>query len=236
MQRVRWPKTFSVWNGSDPSINDQYSISPPVQGVYLFCAGDEQQVQLSMSHSPPTTPTSPSLPMAPQPKLALATVTSTDSIFESTPLTISELIGVPLQMRRLLAKPSTSLQFPHFDNQSATYLQIDPTTGFAPPVWARGVGTVLLVRADQEPLTKELLERIIAFHSRLLDLYDQQGKVDLQQWATPQRFREFCSLGDIFLSSAPYKGSKPGELHFRGSTAKNALGESWLDVGPQVVV
>ncbi|KAG8806581.1 hypothetical protein FRC19_007163, partial [Serendipita sp. 401] len=144
MQRVRWPKNFSPFSGSDSDSETQTdsrrnrnaqrlqisvpnssssssgSVNGPVMGVYLFCNGD--QVDLSSLQTP--TSTAPS--GFKSPAMGIATVSQSDAVFTSTALPISNLIGVPLLMRRLLAKASPSS--PHFENPLASQLQIDPSS------------------------------------------------------------------------------------------------------------
>jgi hypothetical protein len=210
MQRIRWPKNFSLFSGED-SDSEGHTHQPrskpthlhldlskdsaskhggkgqgssTVKGVYLFCAGD--QIDLSALQ----TPLSPT-PSFYTPEMGLATVAQTDAVFSGTPLAVSQLIGIPLLMRPLAAKQSPTS--PHFENPLASHLQLDPANQLPSP---RGIGTVLVVRADKEPLEKELLVRICAFHNQLLTLAQQRGPGSMSEltktWATPENFSNFC--------------------------------------------
>lgn len=193
--------------------------SKPVIGVYLFCAGD--QVDLSVLKTPPAG----SKP-ARKPEIGTASVLPSDAVFEVSPLPISNMIGVPLLMRRLQSKPSPTS--PHFDNPLASQLQFDPEN----PAFdvARGLGTVLVVRADREPLQKELIDRICSFHAKLLNMAQQRGPGSMSEvlktWATPQKFVEFC------MESYPNPGmSKTGVAN----SVHELLGTSWFEVQPPIV-
>ena len=43
----------------------------------------------------------------------------------------------------------------HYDCHPATWLQIDPNTGWAPPVWQNWVGSTLLYRSDGADFTAD---------------------------------------------------------------------------------
>lgn len=246
MQRVRWPRSFSVFSGSDSDsdghaaerytrsrkpnfhINTSNTSNPErassVTGVYLFCSGD--QVDLSSLQTPMSPPSS-----RPTPTMGAATVSPSDAIWTATPLPISSLIGIPLLMRRLLAKPSSSLPpSPDFDNELASQLQIDPSNQISDidgngstREASRGLGTVLIVRADRAPLPQDLVERICAFHAKLLGLAHQRGRGSMAEivktWATPEKFVAFCTESYQTKSSAPISNS----VH-------QMLNGSWLEV------
>lgn len=244
MQRIRWPKSLSPFSGSDSESDGQtvqrtrpshLRLDIPkgptnqsangiqqqtIQGVYLFCAGD--QVDLSNLQ----TPLVPN-PIANIPTMGLATVSPSDAIFNasSTPLPISSLIGIPLLMRRLAAKPSPTS--PHFENTLAFQLSIDPQFAATTPDPAtRGLGTVLVVRADREPLQKDLLDRICAFHAKLLNLAQQKGSggmsETLKTWATPEKFLMFC-MESYRQAGGNSKANVANSVH-------EMLGGSWLDL------
>ncbi|KIM32755.1 hypothetical protein M408DRAFT_6218 [Serendipita vermifera MAFF 305830] len=244
MQRIRWPKNFSVFSGSDsdsdgqpaqrrarPSnmhidipagsssyVNQSTTGAPqPIQGVYLFCAGD--QVDLSTLQTPLVPTPIPNN----MPAMGLATVSPSDQIFSKTasaPLPISTLIGIPLLMRRLQSKPSPTS--PHFENTLASHLTFnEAAAATTADSGARGLGTVLVVRLDREPLQKELLERICAFHAKLLSLIQQRGPGStpdvLKSFATPEQFLSFC------MESSSNRGNVASSVH-------DVLGGSWLDI------
>lgn len=245
MQRIRWPKNFSVFYGSDsdsdgqtvqrrarpsnlhidlPAGSSSYAnqsssgTAQSIQGVYLFCAGD--QVDLSTLQ----TPLVPK-PIANIPTMGAATVSPSDAIFSPTsvPLPISSLIGIPLLMRRLQSKPSPAS--PHFQNALASQLSFDPESPpvITPDSGTRGLGTVLVVRLDREPLQKDLLDRICAFHAKLLNLAQQKGPGSmaevLRTWATPEQFLTFCM-----------ESTRPIGVSASSNNVHEMLGGSWLDL------
>jgi len=187
-------------------------------GVYLFCSGDT--VDLSVLKTPPAG----SKPVH-RPELGTATVQPTDAVFQAAPLAISQLIGIPLLMRRLLAKPASAMSTsPHFDNPLASQLQLDPANPAAAD-GTRGLGTVLVVRADREPLHKDLIDRICAFHAKLLNMARQRGPGSMAEIlrvnATPQKFIDFC------MESYKAPGLPPANI---ASSVHELLGGSWLDL------
>lgn len=245
MQRIRWPKNYSPWAASSDSDSDsslaaststtpaKRSVSPerPITGVYLFCVGDQFQPPLS----PPSSPTATASTMA------LATVPQADAIFGTPPLALSERLGVPLLTRRLSAKPALAL--PHnaqFDNAAARALHVDPATGCAPPDWTHGVGTVLVVRADQQPLTKDLLARIVEFARLFTATACADAGGSFEAYATPQRFAAFCAAGP---AEHPQQHQTQPTSFAIGSSlvasqligSSQVLSESWFDVGKSQV-
>ena len=91
-----------------------------------------------------------------------------DPIFNTKPVPISEKIGYPLLVRR----PGHEAQRgPLTDNQHATWLMIDPTTGFAPAEWQSEVGNVFVARVDGQALETETLGAITDYISDILDAF-----------------------------------------------------------------
>lgn len=244
MQRIRWPKNYSPWaassdSDSDASLAASTSTSPaakrssslgrPITGVYLFCVGDQFQPSLS----PPSSPASLACKPLVSNTMALATVPQADAIFSTNPLALSVLLGVPLLTRRLSAKPSLELpRNAHFDNDAATALHVDPATGYAPAEWCQGVGTVLVVREDQQPLTKDLLENIAKFSQMLAQLCGGRPG-DFQAYANPRRFADFCAGSDEHPHQMPITSFATGSSLAASQLVSRSqvLGESWFDVG-----
>ena len=91
-----------------------------------------------------------------------------DPIFETTPVPISQRIGFPLVMKRTeTAAAGRSLE----DNPHATWLMIDPTTGFAPAKWQSGVGNVIVARADGKALETATLGAITDYISDIMEAF-----------------------------------------------------------------
>lgn len=72
-------------------------------------------------------------------------------------------------MLKRLVTPSINRAEP--DNQIATYLNIDATSGFAPDEWQSYVGTVIVARKDRKPLLPRHLEGVFMFCDHILDLF-----------------------------------------------------------------
>ena len=99
-----------------------------------------------------------------------------DPIFSTTPVPISVAIGYPLLVQRVEKVrddwvPRTWQGGANEDNQHATWLMIDPVTGFAPAEWQGGVGNVIVARADGEMLDTGTLAAITDYVSDILDAF-----------------------------------------------------------------
>ena len=95
-------------------------------------------------------------------------ITREDPIFKTKPVPISQKFGFPLLVYRPMDK---SEREPLTDNQHATWLMIDPITGFAPAEWQSHVGNVLVARADGEALETNTLAAITDYISDILDAF-----------------------------------------------------------------
>lgn len=95
---------------------------------------------------------------------------SSHPVFENDPVPISLKIGYPLVIERI--EPYKYLpRNPETDNQHATWLMIDPVTGFAPGTWRGGIGSVYVASPDQKPLTQAILAAIVDYVSDILDAF-----------------------------------------------------------------
>lgn len=92
-----------------------------------------------------------------------------DPIFKTTPVPISQKIDFPLLIQRTEKPPTRG---PLGDNQHATWLMIDPVTGFAPAEWQSGVGNIVVARADGKPLETVTLGAITNYVSDILDAFE----------------------------------------------------------------
>ena len=81
---------------------------------------------------------------------------------------ISQKIGFPLLVRRSDKGLATGASA---DNPHATWLMIDPVTGFAPAQWQSGVGNVVVARADGKAMNTSTLAAITDYISAILDAF-----------------------------------------------------------------
>jgi hypothetical protein len=93
------------------------------------------------------------------------TIPSTDSIFSNSPLPVTVKFGYPLVMKRLYDGRD--------DNQHATWLAINPISGFAPPEWQNSIGSVIVANADRTPLSLKTLAAITDYISDILDQFGE---------------------------------------------------------------
>lgn len=91
-----------------------------------------------------------------------------DLMFRTSPVPISQKIGFPLLVQRCSV---ADVGEPLGDNQHATWLMIDPVTGFAPAEWQGRVGNVIVARADTEALDTATLAAVTDYISDILDAF-----------------------------------------------------------------
>lgn len=100
------------------------------------------------------------------------------------------LCGLPLVVQKV--EPVNSLfDRSDYDNHMATWLMIEPSSGFAPPEWQSYVGPVLVYRpggldfsSDDNNVTNEFL-------GALLDMYGDGPGFDPMTWLNQSFFQEF---------------------------------------------
>ncbi|TVY48573.1 hypothetical protein LCER1_G008238 [Lachnellula cervina] len=115
---------------------------------------------------------------------AKTTLPPTHPVFATRALPITAKFGYPLVMARL----KENLPQGHAtDNPHATWLNIDPVTGFAPPSWQGGLGDVVVARANGTPLDVGTLSAITDYVSSILDWFGE-GK------GAPKRMYSRASL------------------------------------------
>ncbi|KAJ6587146.1 hypothetical protein DFH09DRAFT_869407, partial [Mycena vulgaris] len=104
---------------------------------------------------------------------------------------VSAQVGLPIVIYRHLQEDPLSMdRDPGLDNQRATFLMIDPESGFAPPQWQMCVGSVTVMRQDGKPLTRQSIETIWMYHDHLLDLFGD-GAVP-RRVMTREGFVRYC--------------------------------------------
>lgn len=99
-----------------------------------------------------------------------ASIPADNDIFSHAVPPIPALIGIPLVFQRILTPAADRAEL---DNQIATYINIDATSGFAPPEWQSYVGTVVVARKDRKPLLPQHLEGVYMFCDYILDLFGE---------------------------------------------------------------
>ncbi|KAF8190350.1 hypothetical protein K438DRAFT_2018688 [Mycena galopus ATCC 62051] len=105
---------------------------------------------------------------------------------------VSAQVGLPIVMyRHLKQDPLKMRPDARLDNQKATYLMIDPESGFAPPQWQSCVGSVTVMRKDGKPLTKQAIETIWMYHDHILDLFGNGSTP--HRAMTSEAFNKYCA-------------------------------------------
>ncbi|KAH6707851.1 hypothetical protein DL95DRAFT_450274 [Leptodontidium sp. 2 PMI_412] len=95
-------------------------------------------------------------------------ISSDHAVFNTKPLPITAKCGYPLVMFREVEGLQRG---PGTDNQHATWLNINPKSGFAPPDWQGGIGTVVVAAADGKLLSVPVLAAITDYVSEILDAF-----------------------------------------------------------------
>ena len=110
-------------------------------------------------------------------------------MFNTPPTPISQKIGFPLIVQRPVDQ---QIRGPAADNPHATWLMIDPRSGFAPPEWQKDVGNVLVARADKSPLDIKTLAAITDYISDILDAFGD-GPGVAQKYYNKQRQEKYMA-------------------------------------------
>lgn len=91
------------------------------------------------------------------------------------------------------------------DNQWATWMMIDPVSGFAPPMWQTNVGQTLVYRPGGKDLGRDDMCSINEFLGDLLDHYGEKD-FDPRSWLNPEWFcRYIRSSGSYSIGSVEVK-------------------------------
>ncbi|KAH7114751.1 hypothetical protein B0J13DRAFT_460077, partial [Dactylonectria estremocensis] len=83
------------------------------------------------------------------PPWSATTIPTDHPVFSQDVPPVPGLIEVPLVLHRVGTRSANRADL---DNQIATYLNINPVSGFPPPVWQSHVGTDVVARKDRKPL------------------------------------------------------------------------------------
>ena len=117
------------------------------------------------------------------------------------------LCGLPLVVKKTTTKTKLT-EREDYDNQWATFLMIDPVTGFAPKKWQSNVGPVLVYRPEGLDLTADDMDVTNTFLNDLLDEFGD-GDFDPKSWLNPQFFQEYIRDMKEDRNSGPMsQGSK----------------------------
>ena len=133
-----------------------------------------------------------------------------DPVFLAEKSTSSEMVGVPVRVRKLPPDPAwkDSGECGIYENQEVTLLfrAMDPKQddfGFAPFTWDQRVGSVLVVRDDHMDITPQQTEVLCYYSSEhTTDMFQDASEyqeftgsdeemVKLAGLFTPDKFREF---------------------------------------------
>ena len=146
------------------------------------------------------------------------TIPADHPVFSKQVMPVPALIEVPLVVYRL---GTSSDNVADLDNQAATYLNIDPDSGFAPPAWQQCVGTVIVARKDRKPLLVHHLEVVWDYCDHILDYFgDGNGapKKLYNRQAFQRYWEKYCgnqklgstkegaeNLNDLGMVKSPYE-------------------------------
>jgi hypothetical protein len=118
---------------------------------------------------------------------SLTTIQGDHPVFSNYIPPVPRLIEFPLVFHRVGTQSTNRADL---DNQIATYINIDPESGYAPPVWQSYVGTVLVARKDKKPLLPHHLEGMWMYCDYILDLFGE-GKGAPTHLYNRQAFEEW---------------------------------------------
>ena len=94
---------------------------------------------------------------------------------------VPALLGIPLHVTRVRPRPPELVDRADFDNQWATWMMIEPVSGFAPPRWQAHVGPVVVWRPDGVAVSSHDMCLLNDFLSALLDRYSDGDVVPVSQ-------------------------------------------------------
>ena len=134
--------TATAATSSDPQPS---SSSETVKAVIVRCIGDNG------------------------PSWSATTIPSDHPVFNNTVPPVPALLDFPIAIHRL-GTPSNGA-YDCLDNQAITYLNIEPESGFAPPQWQSGIGSVIVARKDKRDLSPEHYEAIWMYCDYILEYF-----------------------------------------------------------------
>lgn len=163
LQDYRQAIDHFFWYKVDMSYDGENTIemsTKKMQGVRINCLGDRHHYNME--------------------KYAPVEVPGEHPVYNAAIAPMSIRMGIPLQAMSYPLNPKWKGQWIKgqfaSDNQPATFMYLDtrpssPWWGFAPPEWQNNVGSVLVVRSDQIPLTPEQAMALCEFFQFEMNQY-----------------------------------------------------------------
>ncbi|KAJ5924118.1 hypothetical protein N7466_008305 [Penicillium verhagenii] len=99
------------------------------------------------------------------------TIPSDHPIFQNEVPPVPALLDLPVVIHRVGSRSNG--QHNYLDNQPITYINIEADSGFAPPKWQSGIGTVIIARKDKKDLSPEHYEAIWMYCDYILDWFGE---------------------------------------------------------------
>ncbi|KAJ8130223.1 hypothetical protein O1611_g3406 [Lasiodiplodia mahajangana] len=127
-----------------------HKISDPIQAVIVRCDAERRW----------------------QPLWCATEIPTEHAVFSRPVPPIPMLIEIPLVFYRLGTQSSDR---EGLNNQIVTSININATSGFAPPDWKTGVGSVIVARKDKKPLLPHHLEGIWMYCDYILSFFNDRG-------------------------------------------------------------
>jgi len=90
----------------------------------------------------------------------------------------------------------------------ATFLNIDPRTGFAPLAWQSGIGTVIVAHKDKKPLLPHHVEGVWMYCDYVLDVFGE-GRGAPARLYSQEAFGKWW--GRYCVEQREFRGGKGGE-------------------------
>jgi len=174
MSRIDYSKWDNIDTDSEPEASPQQPPAPKANPPPTPAASQPAVSASTATHSPSESIQAVIVRCNVDKRNSLpwsATTIPTDHPVFSQPVPpVPALIEVQLVLHRVGTQSTNRTDL---DNQIATYLNIDPNSGFAPPVWQSHVGTIVVARKDRKPLLPQHLEGVWMYCDRILDFFGE---------------------------------------------------------------
>ena len=123
------------------------------------------------------------------------------AVFSQPVSPVPRLIGIPLVLHRVGTQSANRADL---DNRIVTFLNIDTTSGVAPPEWQNHVGTVIAARRDRKPLLPQHLEGVWMYCEYILDLFGEGERA-------PSRLYNRAAFEKWWEQYCEEQGDRPGK-------------------------